>query len=76
MASGSVKIEIPFDALAAAVSGLSAEEKRTLLAMLDDQLTEEAGDADEEAAVAEARARIEAGEFVTLDGFMAGNRAS
>jgi hypothetical protein len=74
VATGSVKIEIPFDALAAAVSGLSVEEKRRLLAMLDDQLMEEEGDPEEKAAVAEARAQIEAGEYVTLEDYTAGKR--
>lgn len=38
MATGSVKIEIPFAALATAVTSLSIEEKRQLMALLDDQL--------------------------------------
>lgn len=74
MATGSVKIEIPFDALAMAVSGLSVEEKRRLMAILDEQLLEEEGNPEEEAAVAEARAQIEAGEYVTLDDYIAGKR--
>lgn len=76
MATGSVKIEIPFEALLAAVSTLSADEKRHLMALLDDQLMEEEGSPEEEAAVAEARAQIDAGDYVTLDDFMAGKRTS
>jgi hypothetical protein len=74
VATGSVRIEIPFEALVAAVSGLSVDEKRRLMALLDDQLMEEEGDPEEEAAVAEARAQIEAGEYVTLDDYIAGKR--
>jgi hypothetical protein len=44
------------------------------MALLDDQLMEEEGDPEEEAAVAEARAQIEAGEYVTLDDYIAGKR--
>jgi hypothetical protein len=74
VASGSVKIEISFESLAAAVSGLSIEEKRRLLALLDDQFMEEEGAPEEEAAAAEARAQVTAGEFVTLDDYIAGKR--
>lgn len=77
-ATGSVQIEMPFEALVAAISGLSVEEKRRLLALLDDQLDdqlmEEEGGPEEEAAVAEARAQIEAGDYVTLDDYIAGKR--
>ncbi len=71
MAAGMVKIEIPFDALVAAISGLSAEEKRRLMEQLDNQLMEEEGGPEEEAGVAEARAQFEAGEYVTLDEYLA-----
>jgi hypothetical protein len=71
MTAGTVKIEIPFDALVAAISGLSVEEKRRLMELLDDQLMEEEGGPEEEAAVAEARAQFEAGEYVTLDEYLA-----
>lgn len=74
MAAGTVKIEISFEALAAAISGLSVEEKRRLMELLDDQLMEEEGSPEEEAAVAEARAQFEAGEYVTLDDYIAGKR--
>ena len=74
MATGSVQIEMPFEALVAAISGLSVEKKRRLLALLDDQLMEEEGGPEEEAAVAEARAQIEAGDYVTLDDYIAGKR--
>lgn len=71
MAAGMVRIDIPFDALVAAISGLSAEEKRRLMEQLDNQLMEEEGGPEEEAAVAEARAQFEAGEYVTLDEYLA-----
>lgn len=74
MATGSVKIEIPFEALVQAVSGLSVGEKRRLMVMLDDQLIEEEGSPEEEAAVAEARAQIEAGDYVTIEDYIAGKR--
>lgn len=74
MATGSVRIEIPFEALIAAVSTLSADEKRRLMELLEDQVMEEEGGPEEEAAVVEARAQIDAGDFVTLDDFIAGKR--
>lgn len=74
MATGSVKIEIPFEALEAAVASLSIEEKHRLMAILDAQLLQEEGDPEEEEAVAEARRQIEAGEYVTLDDYVAGER--
>jgi hypothetical protein len=76
MATGSVRLEIPFEALVAAISGLSVEEKRQVMAMLDDQLMEEEGSPEEEVAVAEAHAQFEAGEYVTLDDYIAGKRSS
>lgn len=74
MATESVSIEVPFEALIAAISGLSVEEKRRIMALVDDQLMEEEGDPEEEAAVAEARSQAEAGDFVTLDDCVAGKR--
>lgn len=40
MATGSVKIEIPFDALIEAVAGLTVQEKQRLMDVLDEQLAE------------------------------------
>lgn len=74
MASGSVRIDIPFDALVAALSSLNTDEKRRLMDMLDDQLLAEEGSPEEEAEVAEARAQIEAGEYVTLEDYLDGKR--
>ena len=44
------------------------------MALLDEQLMEDKGDAQEETAVAEAQAQLDAGEYVTLDDFIAGKR--
>jgi hypothetical protein len=74
MATESVSIEVPFEAIVAAISGLSVEEKRRIMALVDDQLMEEEGDPEEEAAVAEARSQAEAGDLVTLDDCVAGKR--
>ena len=74
MATESVSTDVPFEALIVAISRLSPDEKRRIQALLDDQLMEETGDPAEEAAVAEARARAEAGEYVTLDDYVAGKR--
>jgi hypothetical protein len=74
MATESVSIEVPFEAIVAAISRMSPDEKRRIQALLDDQLMEEGGDAEEEAAVAEARSQAEAGDFVTLDDYVAGKR--
>lgn len=72
MATGSVKIEIPFDALVTAVSGLSVEEKQRLMDVLDEQLAElEDEDPAVRAAMAEALADYEAGDYVTLDDYLA-----
>lgn len=71
MAAGTVKLTVSFDALIEAITMLSVEEKRRLMELLDDQLMEEEGGPEEEAAVAEARAQFEAGEYVTLDEYLA-----
>jgi hypothetical protein len=74
MAARSVHIEISIETLRAAISSLSAKDKRAVMAMLDEQLMEDTGDAEEETAVAEAQAQLDAGEYVTLDDFIAGKR--
>ncbi|HEY7779313.1 MAG TPA: hypothetical protein VIC85_03790 [Ktedonobacterales bacterium] len=74
MATESVSIEVPFEAIVAAISGLSVEEKRRIMALVDDQLMEEEGDPEEEAVVAVARAQVEAGDYVTPDDYIAGKR--
>lgn len=72
MATGSVKIEIPFDALVTAISGLSVEEKHRLMDVLDEQLAEvEDEDPAVRAAMAEALAEYEAGEYIALDDYLA-----
>ena len=72
MATGSVKIEIPFDALIEAVTGLTAQEKLRLMDVLDEQLAElEDEDPAVRAAMAEALAEYEAGDYVTLDDYLA-----
>jgi hypothetical protein len=76
MAAGTVKLTVSFDALIEAITTLSLEEKQRLLDVLEEQV----GQAEEEAweqdpafraELQEARDAYEAGDYVTLDDYLA-----
>jgi hypothetical protein len=79
MAHETVKLLIPFQSLVDSVAALSLEEKRRLWELLDEQVAqieEELWEQDPkvQAEIQEARAAYEAGEYITIDEYIAGQQ--
>jgi len=79
MAQETVKLLIPFEALADSVTGLSLKDKRRLWELLDEQMAqaeEELWERDPafQAEIQEARAAYQAGDYVTIDEYIAQRR--
>ncbi|MDH7487147.1 MAG: hypothetical protein QHJ81_12830 [Anaerolineae bacterium] len=80
MVQGNVKLVIPFESLVASVANLSLTDKRRLWEILDEQMAqaeEEQWERDPvvQAEIREARAAYQAGEYVTVDEYIAKQRA-
>lgn len=76
MAENTVKVDIPFQSLIAAISSLEITEKQQLWELLEAELFPEENDSPEDiAAIQAARADYEAGDYTTFDQYMA-QRAS
>ena len=75
MSSETVNLSIPFDFLLQAIAQLNSTEKERLWEFLDEDLhgvdEDEVVDPQEEAAVAQAYREYEAGEYLTLDEYVA-----
>lgn len=76
MAQETVNLTIPFTSLAGAIAGLSLEDKRRLLELLEQQIAEAEEDLWEQdpivqAEIQEARVAYQAGDYVTLDEYTA-----
>ena len=76
MAQETVQLSIPFEALADAVAGLSLKNRRRLWELLDEQMAqveEEVWERDPtvQAEIQEARAAYQAGDYVTIDDYIA-----
>jgi hypothetical protein len=79
MAQETVKLLIPFEALADSVTGLSLKDKRRFWELLDEQMAqaeEELWERDPtiQAEIREARAAYQAGDYVTIDEYSAPKR--
>ncbi len=79
MAPESVELSIPFDSLVDSVTKLHLRDKFRLWELLDEQMADVEEDAwDEDPAVQaeirEARAAYQAGDYVTIDEYIAGRR--
>jgi hypothetical protein len=76
MTQEAVKLWIPFEALVDSVSELSLKDKRRLWELLDEQMAqaeEELWERDRavQAEIQEARAAYQAGDYLTIDEYMA-----
>jgi hypothetical protein len=76
MAQETVQLSIPFEALADAVTELNLKNKRRLWELLDEQMAqaeEEIWERDPtvQAEIREARAAYQAGDYVTIDDYIA-----
>jgi hypothetical protein len=79
MTQETVKLWIPFEALVDSVRELSLKDKRRLWELLDEQMAqaeEELWERDQaiQAEIREARAAYQAGDYVTIDEYMAQRR--
>ena len=79
MAQESVRLLIPFESLVDSVSALSLRDKLRLWELLDEQIAqaeEEAWDQDPtvQAGIREARTAYQAGDYVTIDEYIARRR--
>ncbi len=79
MAQETVRLLIPFEALADSVAELTLEDKRRLWELLDEQMAqaeEEMWERDPtvQAEIREARAAYQAGDYVTMDEYIAQKR--
>jgi len=79
MAQETVRLMIPFEALADSVTGLSLKDKRWLWELLEEQMAqaeEEVWERDPAvpAEIQEARAAYQAGDYVTIDDYIAPKR--
>ena len=79
MAQESVRLLIPFESLVDSVSALSLRDKLRLWELLDEQIAqaeEEAWEQDPtvQAEIREARAAYQAGDYVTIDEYIARRR--
>lgn len=75
MADSTVRISIPFESLSEAIAALSVDEKRRLLELLEEELTQAEEEAWEQSP--EFRAQVQAardayadGDYVTLDEYV------
>jgi hypothetical protein len=76
MTKETVQLQIPFESLVNAIASLGLEEKRKLWEMLDEQIAEADDNLLEEdptiqAEIEEARAAYQAGDYLTLDEYIA-----
>jgi hypothetical protein len=77
MAENTVKLEIQFESLLAAVSSLKTAEKHRLLEMLEEELFEDddlENDPETMADIEAARADYAAGDYITFDEYLAERR--
>jgi hypothetical protein len=78
MAENTVKLEIQFESLLAAVSSLKTAEKHRLLEMLEEELFEDddlENDPETMADIEAARADYAAGDYITFDEYLAERRS-
>jgi len=80
MTQATVKLLIPFESLLASIGELDLADKRRLWELLDEQIAqteEELWERDPaiQAEIQEARAAYQAGDFVTIDEYVAQNKA-
>jgi hypothetical protein len=76
MTKETVQLQIPFESLVNAIASLGLEEKRKLWEILDEQIAEADDNLLEEdptiqAEIEEARAAYQAGDYLTLDEYIA-----
>jgi hypothetical protein len=76
MTQDTVKLQIPFESLLNAIASLGLEEKQKLWQILDEQIAEAedrlfAKDPTVQAEIAEAKTAYQAGDYVTLDEYIA-----
>jgi len=76
MSQATVKLLVPFESLVESVRDLSLEEKRVLWEVLDEQIAqveEELWEKDPavQAEIREARAAYQAGDYITIDEYIA-----
>ena len=79
MATGTIKLVIPFDILTDAVAELSLEDKRRLFELLYEQIEQADEDALEQdpavrAEIEQALKDYEAGDYLTIEAYMAQQR--
>jgi hypothetical protein len=77
MAENTVKLEIQFESLLAAVSSLKTAEKHRLLEILEDELFDDddlENDPETMADIEAARADYAAGDYITFDEYLAERR--
>ena len=79
MAPESVELSIPFDSLVDSVTKLHLRDKFRLWELLDEQMADEEAEVWDEdptaqAEIREARAAYQAGDYVTIDEYIAGRR--
>ncbi len=79
MNQATVKLLIPFEALLASIGELDLADKRRLWELLDEQIAQMEEDVWErdpalQAEIQEARAAYQAGDFVTIDEYIAQNK--
>ncbi len=78
MAENTVKLEIQFESLLAAVSSLKTAEKHRLLEMLEDELFDDddlENDPETMADIEAARADYAAGDYITFEEYLAERRS-
>jgi hypothetical protein len=78
MAENTVKLEIQFESLLAAVSSLKVAEKHRLLELLEDELFDDddlENDPETMADIEAARADYAAGDYITFDEYLAERRS-
>jgi hypothetical protein len=76
MTQETVKLQIPFESLLNAIASLGLEEKRKLWQILDEQIAETEDsllveDPTVQAEIAEAKTAYQAGDYLTLDEYIA-----
>jgi hypothetical protein len=71
MAENTVKLDIPFQSLIAAISSLKTAEKHQLLEFIEAELFPEEDDPDDITEVQAARADYRAGDYTTFDRYTA-----
>ncbi len=78
-ARGKVSLEVPFESLEASLAGLDLKDKLRLWQLLEEQIAQSEEDTWErdpafEAAIREARAAYDAGDYLTFDDYVAQRR--